>query len=169
MIVLDRTGGVSVAELEAAELLLYRECELLNAGRYEEWLDLFSEDCRYWVPLTPGQDGAKSHSSLFLENRQLMRMRIARITHEAAHSLVGGHRSSRTVGPAALLEVHPESGEWVVERRFQMTELQGERIRSFAGLFTYRLRPGKDGFLIREKKVELIDCDQPHEPLEVFF
>ena len=168
MIVLDPKARVSPAELEAAEQLLYRECELLNTAHYDDWLDLFSEDCRYWVPLTPRQDDAESHSSLFLENRELMRMRIARITHEAAHSLAGGYRSSRTVGPAALLEVRPESGDWIVERRFQMTERQGERIRSFAGLFTYRLRPGKDGFLIREKKVDLIDCDNPHEPLEVF-
>lgn len=168
MIVLGRNARVSAADLEAAEQLLYRECELLNAARYEEWLDLFSQDCRYWVPLTPGQDDTEAHSSLFAENRELMLMRIARITHEAAHSLAGGHRSSRTVGPAALLEVHPESGEWLVERRFQMTELQGERNRSFAGLFTYRLAPDGKSFLIREKRVDLIDCDAPHEPLEVF-
>ena len=30
---------------------LYREAELLDERRYEEWLDLFTEDARYWLPL----------------------------------------------------------------------------------------------------------------------
>lgn len=168
MIVLADGLEVAEAQLEAAERLLYLECEHLNCGRYEDWLNLFTEDCRYWAPLTAGQREAEAHSSLFHENRTLMQMRIARISHQAAHSLAGGTRSSRTTGPAALREVNGESGEWVVERRFGLTERQGERTRRFAGLFTYRLRPLEHGFLIREKRVDLIDCDAPHEPLEVF-
>lgn len=38
----------------------------------------------------------------------------------------------------------------------------------FAGLFAYRLRATEEGFRIREKRVDLIDCDAPPEPLEVF-
>ena len=168
MIVLPRNPEVSRPRLDAAERLLYLECEHLNRGRYGEWLKLFTKNCRYWAPLAPGQKDAESHSSLFHENRGLMQMRIHRITHEAAHSLAGGIRTSRTVGPAALREIQEESGEWIVERRFRMTERQGERTRLFAGLYTYRLAPDNDNFRIREKRVDLIDCDSPHEPLEVF-
>ena len=169
MIVLPENLEVPSTRLEAADRVLHLECEYLNLGSYDQWLALFSEDCLYWAPLAPGQNDAKSHSSLFHENRELMRMRIDRITHEAAHSLAGGIRTSRTVGTAALREIEEESGDWIVERRFQMTERQGERTRLFAGLCTYRLTPGRESFLIREKRVDLIDCDQPHEPLEVFF
>ena len=169
MIILLASLEVSSKRLEEAERVLYLECEHLNLGRYDEWLALFGEDCLYWAPLAPGQDDAQSHSSLLHENRGLMRMRIDRITHEAAHSLAGGIRTSRTVGPAALREIEQENGDWIVERRFQMVERQGERIRLFAGLYTYRLTPGEKSFRIREKRVDLIDCDAPHEPLEVFF
>jgi len=30
---------------------LYREAELLDERRFEEWLDLFTEDVHYWMPL----------------------------------------------------------------------------------------------------------------------
>jgi len=30
---------------------LYREAELLDERRYEEWLDLFTEDARYFMPM----------------------------------------------------------------------------------------------------------------------
>ena len=33
------------------EELLYREAELLDERRYEEWLELFTEDVRYWMPM----------------------------------------------------------------------------------------------------------------------
>ena len=169
MIVLPENVEVPSSRLRAAERVLYLECEYLNLGRYDEWLALFSEDCLYWAPLSPAQDDAQSHSSLFHENHGMMRMRIDRITHEAAHSLAGGIRTSRTVGAAALRAIDKKSGDWIVERRFQMIERQGERVRNFAGLFTYRLAPGGKSFRIREKRVDLVDCDAPHEPLEVFF
>lgn len=168
MIVLVEGRKIDDSQVRKAERLLYRECELLNRGRYEDWLDLFTDDCRYWAPLSPGQEEAQSHSSLFHEDRTLMRMRIARLAHESAHSLAEGVRASRTVGPAALRGIETVSGDWIVERRFQMNERQGDRARMFAGLFTYRLRATEEGFRIREKRVDLIDCDAPHEPLEVF-
>lgn len=168
MIVLVEGRKIADSQLRKAERLLYRECELLNRGHYEDWLDLFTEDCRYWAPLSPEQTDAQTHSSLFHEDRTLMRMRIARLTHESAHSLAEGIRASRTVGPAALREIEQGSGDWIVERRFRMDERRGDRARMFAGLFTYRLRATEEGFRIREKRVDLIDCDAPHEPLEVY-
>jgi len=36
---------------EEIESFLYQEAELLDERRYEEWLDLFTEDARYWMPM----------------------------------------------------------------------------------------------------------------------
>jgi 3-phenylpropionate/cinnamic acid dioxygenase small subunit len=36
---------------EEVEQLLYREAELLDERRYEEWLDLLTDDVRYWMPM----------------------------------------------------------------------------------------------------------------------
>jgi len=33
------------------EAFLYAEAELLDARRYEAWLDLFTDDARYWMPM----------------------------------------------------------------------------------------------------------------------
>ncbi len=33
------------------EEFLYREADLLDERRYDEWLDLFTEDARYWMPM----------------------------------------------------------------------------------------------------------------------
>ena len=44
------------------EDFLYREAELLDERRYEEWLDLFTEDARYFMPMrrnVPADEGER--------------------------------------------------------------------------------------------------------------
>jgi 3-phenylpropionate/cinnamic acid dioxygenase small subunit len=36
---------------QEVEEFYYREAELLDERRYDEWLDLFTEDARYWMPM----------------------------------------------------------------------------------------------------------------------
>jgi 3-phenylpropionate/cinnamic acid dioxygenase small subunit len=36
---------------QEVEDFLYQEAELLDERRYEEWLDLFTEDAHYWMPM----------------------------------------------------------------------------------------------------------------------
>ena len=46
--------SLSLARLllkEEIEELLYREAELLDERRFEDWLDLFTEDARYFMPM----------------------------------------------------------------------------------------------------------------------
>ncbi len=45
----DRTTRLLLAQ-EVAEFL-YREAELLDERRYEEWLALLTDDIRYWMPM----------------------------------------------------------------------------------------------------------------------
>jgi 3-phenylpropionate/cinnamic acid dioxygenase small subunit len=36
---------------DEVEAFLYREAELLDERKYEEWLALFTDDVRYWMPM----------------------------------------------------------------------------------------------------------------------
>jgi 3-phenylpropionate/cinnamic acid dioxygenase small subunit len=36
---------------EEIQDFLYQEAELLDERRYEDWLALFTDDCRYWMPM----------------------------------------------------------------------------------------------------------------------
>jgi 3-phenylpropionate/cinnamic acid dioxygenase small subunit len=47
-------GGPDLGRLllkQEVEDFLYREADLLDERRYEEWLDLLAEDVRYWMPM----------------------------------------------------------------------------------------------------------------------
>jgi 3-phenylpropionate/cinnamic acid dioxygenase small subunit len=48
----DRTRDIErLLLVREIEEFLYREAELLDERRFDEWLDLFTEDARYWMPL----------------------------------------------------------------------------------------------------------------------
>lgn len=57
MTTIDHTGttttvfrGTDLQTQHTVEQFLYAEAELLDGHRYREWIDLFSEDVRYWLP-----------------------------------------------------------------------------------------------------------------------
>lgn len=73
---------------EAAEFM-YREAELLDERRFREWLDLFTDDTRYWMPVrhSPYERPAKMAEELsapgesyyFNDTKETLRTRIERV------------------------------------------------------------------------------------------
>jgi len=70
------------------EELLYREAELLDERRYDEWLDLFTDDARYWMPMrrnVPHDDPAREFTragadvNWFDEGKETLTRRVRQI------------------------------------------------------------------------------------------
>ena len=148
------------------ERFLIEEAALLDRGAFDNWVELFTIDGWYWVPISPAQTDPFDHVSLFFENKSLMRMRAERLKHPRAHGVAAPIRTSRVIGN--VLIHGGESGDIVVRSRFHMTEAQNGRQRVWAGSYLHRLTPTKDGLRIRVKRVDLVNADQPHEGVQVF-
>ena len=161
-------SSLSSADLEQIQLLLYRETEMLDQGQYDEWLQLFAEQCTYWVPATPEQTDPLKHVSLFYEDRDLMETRIARLQAGNAHALAGALRTSHVTGTLVVEGTDDDSGDIIVGTRFLMTEYQRDEQRQFAGSYTYHLRRIDEVYRITLKRVDLINCDSVFEPLQVY-
>ena len=77
------TNGLPQSELAD---FVYREARLLDEKRFDEWYELFTDDARYWMPLTRGQPFDETHTSLFYEDKLLLKVRIERLRHANAFS-----------------------------------------------------------------------------------
>ena len=81
-----------VALRQQFEDLLYREAWLLDQDRLEEWLDLLSENIHYWAPVRADMNRGKEDFSpplrlaFFDDNKDGLRLRVARIRTGAAHA-----------------------------------------------------------------------------------
>ena len=70
------------------EEFLYNEAELLDARRFDEWLTLFTDDARYWMPMrrnVPHDDRAREFTregadvNWFDEGKDTLTRRVAQI------------------------------------------------------------------------------------------
>jgi 3-phenylpropionate/cinnamic acid dioxygenase small subunit len=70
------------------EEFLYNEAELLDARRFDEWLTLFTDDARYWMPMrrnVPHDDRAREFTregadvNWFDEGKDTLGRRVAQI------------------------------------------------------------------------------------------
>ena len=147
-------SGVDRAAVEA---FLYREARLLDDGRFEDWLALFDEDGLYWIPGLPGQTDRFGAASIVHEDRTVLRMRVRRLSHPRAWSLMPLPRSTHLLGNISVTLAEGEAIEAVAALQVALYRA-GDRTR-YDGRQTMRLRPDGGDFKIALKRIDLIDCD----------
>jgi 3-phenylpropionate/cinnamic acid dioxygenase small subunit len=141
-----------------------RECELLDRQDYQAWLDLFTPDGTYWVPLTEDQPDPLDHVSLFYENVPLLRMRIGRTLHPNAHGMAEPIRTSRMIGNLSF-EEQPD-GRALVSARFSLAEWRKAKSRQFFGKYTYLLDVAGPIRMV-SKRVDIINSQDPLESIQI--
>src|SRR5438093_11533326 len=56
--------------IREVEQFLYREARLLDERRFHEWVELFTEDVRYWMPMRSNRYPAESKAIGLLDQGQ---------------------------------------------------------------------------------------------------
>ncbi len=154
-------NGIDPELREELEAFVYAEAELLDDGRFEEWLDLFADDGVYWVPAVPGQEDPLNTISIFYEDKDIMAIRIRRMSHPANVAQSPFPRTSHVVGRIRVEGA--DNGIYDVSSRIQVVEYrEGDGQRVFAGKCCHTLRREGDNLKIVLKRVDLVNCDAPH-------
>lgn len=169
----ERLAGMAAARAEdpgpgrpelraAAEQALFHEARLLDDRRYRDWLDRFTPDCVYWVPLDLGGDPRRQVSYL-LDDRRRMADRIGLLETGWAHAQ---NPPSRTVRTVSNVEAWPaDSGDGYsngdIRARCSVVvwEYRRGRLTPFASRNDYVLAAVGDDWAIRIKIVGLVNCD----------
>jgi 3-phenylpropionate/cinnamic acid dioxygenase small subunit len=158
--------GLRVAECQQ---FLIHEARLLDEGRFDEWLGLFTPDAWYWVPSQPGQASPHETVSLIYDDRRLLETRVRRLASPRIYSQEPRSRTSRMIGNVTVEEVEPDAAACVVRSKFHLLEYRREAQRVFGGTCFHRLLRANDAIQIAWKRVELVNCDAPLEGLVVPF
>lgn len=161
----DREGtpvdGTIRAECEA---LLFREARLLDNAQFEEWLNLFTSQCLYWIPTVPGGGDPRREVSLVFDDRRRLEDRVFWLQCGYAYSQTPRSRTSRMVGNIEVF-YGKEDGELRIRSNFIIHEFRQGKSRSLAGWYGHRLLRQDDKWQISLKQVNLIDSDQGHDNL----
>jgi 3-phenylpropionate/cinnamic acid dioxygenase small subunit len=155
-------------DLRPYETFLVYEARLLDEGFFDDWLALFTEDARYWVPSQPDQPDPFETVSLMYDDRRLLETRVRRLSDPRIYSQEPRSRTSRSVTNLSLELGGGESGV-TVRSKFVLVEYRREEQRLFAGTYIHRLVGEGDAMRIAMKRVDLVNCDAPLDGLVVPF
>ena len=147
------------------------EARLLDEKRFDEWLARFAEDGRYWVPLAgAAQRDARQHNSIALEDRLLLALRVARLGNPRAHSQHPASFCQHVLQAPRVEAEQPVAGETMVVTPFVYTEVRGEQQLQLTGNYVHRLvaADSGSGWLMREKRVNLLQCAQALPAIQLF-
>lgn len=177
MQLLDRSFDISTAPVSGAQLsadavrsveqFVFNEARLIDERRFQEWLDLWSEHGRYWVPRFHDQTDPFEHISLFWEDRMLREVRVRRILNPRNWSQQPPTRTAHLIGNVSV-EGLDMAGHIIVRSSFQLTEWRLSQ-RQLAGSVFHKLAATDEGgWQIVLKRVNLVNCDDVFSNLEVF-
>jgi 3-phenylpropionate/cinnamic acid dioxygenase small subunit len=144
------------AAAQAIELV-YQEARLIDEKRFDEWYELFTEDARYWMPLTRDQPMDEVYTSLFYEDKLLLKVRIERLRHPNAFSQHQPSFCQHVLQQPALESGDAQSGACVIRTPFLYVEAQLDRQVMLAGVAFHHLVMQDGGWKIRLKKLELLN------------
>jgi benzoate/toluate 1,2-dioxygenase subunit beta len=148
------------------EQFLYYEARLLDTQRYEEWLELFTDDATYWVPLEQNQKDAFETSSIIHDDRTLLELRVKQARHPRAHAR---QPLARTVHQVGNIMAEEGAGEVKVTSTLQLVEFRNEKQRLYGALVEHRLRRVRDGFRIAHKRVDLVNSEGELDGIAILF
>ena len=164
-----RTESDAPTRLAELEQFLYREARLLDGSRLEEWLELFTADATYWIPLKAGQRDPYETSSIVFDDRKLLEARVRQYAHPRAHARTPFMRTVHQIGNVVLLDEHVERGELVVGSSLVLVEFRAERQRVFGALCEHRLRRVDGAWKITAKRIDLVNSEAELDGIALLF
>jgi 3-phenylpropionate/cinnamic acid dioxygenase small subunit len=139
------------------EQFLYREAWLLDHGRLDEWLGLFTDDATYWIPLRADQSDPMTTSSIVYDDRRLLEVRVRQFQHPRAHARTP---APRTVHQISNVQVMQAEGDVLrVGSTLVLLENRHERQRVWGALVEHGLRRTADGLRIAFKRIDLVNSE----------
>jgi 3-phenylpropionate/cinnamic acid dioxygenase small subunit len=149
------------------EQFLYHEARLLDTQQLEAWLDLFTDDAVYWVPLEREQKDAAETSSIIHDDRTLLGLRVQQARHPRAHARLPLARTVHQVANVLILE---ETNAAVrVASTLQLIEWRQEKQRVWGALVEHQLRRANGGFRIARKRVDLVNSEAELDGIAILF
>jgi benzoate/toluate 1,2-dioxygenase beta subunit len=144
------------------EQFLYKQSELLDTKRWQDWIDLFTPQGIYWMPPAPEYKTWDGQPAIFAEDKNLMTVRMNRVLHPDAWSQRPLWETNHVVSNVSIQKVS-KNGDVEVKSRFHMMELRRDDVRHFAGSYLHKLKKTKKGYAIQLQRVDMTNAQAAYD------
>lgn len=145
-----------------------REARLLDQQRYEEWLELFTPDGHYWVPLEHGQTDPRLTCSLMYEDHLLLQIRVERLKGRRTFSQQPQSRCHHLL-QTPMVDVRDEgANRYVTWTPMHYVEARRDEQTLYAAWATHHLTVVDGRLRMTLKRVDLVNCDAAFGNIQLF-
>lgn len=146
---------------------IYQEARLLDERRWQDWLDLWTDEGMYWIPQEHGQASPFDHISLCWDNKMLRELRMRTLENQRNWAQQPITHTSRVLGNV-MIDGTDADGFLIVRSAFQLTEWRKDQARQMAGSYIHKLAATGDSWKIHLKQVNLVNCSDVHSAIQVY-
>ncbi|MCA0422948.1 MAG: aromatic-ring-hydroxylating dioxygenase subunit beta [Proteobacteria bacterium] len=144
------------------------EARMLDELRFNEWLELFTEDGIYWMPAEWGQTDHRLVGSLMYEDRLLLTVRVERLKGNRTFSQKPKSRCHHVLQVPTVDSRNDEAGEYQLYTPFHYVETRLDDQYLFAGWARHTLVRLDGRLKIKLKRVDLVNCDSAFGSIQLF-
>jgi len=145
-----------------------REARMLDEQRFDEWVDLFTDDGHYWMPVEWQQTDPILTTSLMYEDKLLLRIRAERLKGNRTFSQKPKSRSHHVLQTPQVDKRDDAAGAYVTWTAMHYVETRGDQQTLYAAWATHELVVQDDLIRIRLKRVDLVNCDAAFGSIHLF-
>ena len=150
--------------------LVYREAMLLDRRRWDDWINMFTEDAVYWVPAWKSEEETTNDPDnqlnlIYLRNRGGLEDRVFRIETRDSYASVP---LDRTVHVVSNILIEAETAHEIEVTANCLVHTYGKKgSMTRGGRYDYSLRRVGVALKIARKKIVFID-DRLEGPIDVY-
>ena len=138
---------------------IYDEARMLDEGRYDDWLALWLEDGRYWMPLDYKQSDARMMTSLMDEDMFMLRLRVERLNGARTFSQKPKSRCHHVIQRPFIDKFDEANGVFKTNTSMHYVETRLDEQQLLALTATHDLRAVDGKLRIANKRVDLLNSD----------
>ena len=147
---------------------VYHEARLIDEKRLDEWYELFTEDGLYWMPLTRDQAAGRTQTSLFYEDRLLLKVRIERLNSPNAFSQAEPSWCQHVLQAPRIESRDDATGAYVLRTPFMYLEVQRDDQQVYAGVAWHHLKLQDGRLRMQMKKIDLLNRESALPSIQLF-
>jgi p-cumate 2,3-dioxygenase subunit beta len=147
-------SAIALPTRQEVEELLYREADLLDEWRLEEWLEMLTDDAIYQIPSTDALEGdARNTLYIIADDALRIRSRVKQLLGKSAWAENPHSRTRRMITNVRVPGGDDDS--ILVTANFAVYRMRYETVDTYVGRYHYKLaRFGKE-LKIRERRAIL--------------
>ncbi len=156
-----------IAESDLISFVLH-EARLIDEQRFSEWLALFADGARYWMPLAPEQTDYRLQQSLFIEDLVLLRLRVERLQAAKTYSQKPKSRCHHLLQTPVVEQTDHAAGRYTTWTAFHYLETRLDEQTFYAGWSRHTLVRVDGSLRIHLKRIDLVNPDSAFGSIQLF-